>query len=97
MSTIPPYNSLNQKMQNQKQPKIPKVKYRFRWSIIVVPGVIMGFIWLLNSIEPSIKFEDVMDMIKVDNTHRYIRLACLGVVGTLIVLIMRILRAEKKG
>jgi len=74
----------------------PKVHSRFRWEIIAVPLVILGFGWLLGHIEPSFSFEELMDQLNVHHQGRYRALACLGIVVVAIVAVLRILRDSKK-
>jgi len=59
----------------------PGPKYGFRWSIFVgIPVAIAVFLFVLNDIEPSFQFEDVMRRLQVLYEDRYVRLAYLGVV-----------------
>ena len=71
----------------------PKPKYRFRWSVFVgVPLVVAALLFLLNGIEPSFQFEDIMRALHVFHEDRYVRLACLGVVCIALLLGVRLFR-----
>ncbi len=70
-----------------KEPREPQ--YQFRWSIFVgVPVAICVFLFLLNGIEPSFHFEDIMRQLHVFYEDHYVRLACLGVVCITVLLIL---------
>jgi predicted membrane metal-binding protein len=80
-------------VQRRQQPRPPEPKYRFRWSVFVgVPLVICALLFVLNGIEPSFQFEDIMYSLRVMQEERYVRLACLGVVCIAVILIVKLFK-----
>jgi hypothetical protein len=80
------------------QPPLPqpqKPKRRFRWEIIAVILVVVGYFWFVRGIEPSFTFERLMRYIGIRHELRYIRLVCLGIVCVAIVLAVKIFRKKK--
>ncbi len=83
--------------QKQHQQRPPEPKYRFRWSAFVgVPLVVAVVLFLLNGIEPSFEFEDIMHALQVIQEDRYVRLACLGIVCIAIILIVKLFRNHSR-
>ncbi len=82
---------------NQQPPPPPEPKYCFRWSIFVgIPLTLCAFFFLLNGIEPSFEFEDTMRALGVINENRYVRMACLCVIGIVILLIVKSFRNHSR-
>jgi hypothetical protein len=76
-----------------EEPPPPEPKYRFRWSIFVgIPVVIGAILFLLNGIDPSFEFEDLMYGLGVVNENRYVRFTCLLVVCIAILLVVKLFR-----
>ena len=83
--------------QRQHQRRPPEPKYRFRWSVFVgVPLVVCALLFVLNGIEPSFQFEDIMRALRVIQEERYVRLACLGVVCIAVLLCVRLFRNHSR-
>ena len=75
------------------EPEPPEPKYRFRWAIFVgIPVTIGALLFVLNGIEPSFEFEDLMRWAGVLNQNRYVRLGCLCVACLVILLIAKLFR-----
>ena len=83
-------NKFTPKQQTNQQQPPPEPKHDFRWSIFAgIPLALFVFFFLLNGIEPSFEFEDLMQSLGVINENRYVRMACLCVVGIVILLIVK--------
>ncbi|MFC1764994.1 hypothetical protein ACFL6U_23355 [Planctomycetota bacterium] len=86
----------NQPIQRQQIPPPsppPESEYRFRWSIwLGVPGVVLMFFWLINGLEESFSFEDLMDGLNVMYQYKCARLACLAVILIAATLITKTLK-----
>ena len=81
---VPPY---------QPPPEPPAPRYRVRWSVLIgVPLALGAVLFVLHGIEPSFRFEDLMRQLGVANQNRYVRLACLCVVGIVVILIAKSFR-----
>jgi hypothetical protein len=75
----------------------PEPKYRFRWSVFVgVPLAICALLFVLNGIEPSFQFEDIMRRLHVFHEDHYVRLGCLAVVCITTLLILKSLRKRPR-
>ena len=74
----------------------PEPRFKFRWSILIgIPLAIGAVLFILNGIvEPSFEFEDIMRFLGVNNQSRYVRLACLCVVGLAIILIAKLFKNQ---
>jgi hypothetical protein len=57
-----------------------------------IPVVIAVILFLLDGIEPSIEFEELMYILGVSNEGRYVRFTCLLVVCIAILLIVKLFR-----
>jgi hypothetical protein len=83
--------------QNQPPPQPPDPKYRFRWEYFVgIPLVIAVFLWLLNGIEPSFEFEQLMQWLDVEHQDRYVKLTCLGVLLIAITLLVKVFKNKSE-
>ena len=82
--------------QNQPPPEPPEPRYKFRWSILIgIPLAIAAVLFIINGVEEtSLQFEDIMRFLGVNNQSRYVRLACLCVVGLAIILIAKLFRNQ---
>ncbi len=81
----------------QQTPNPPEPKYRFRWSIFVgIPAAVCVLLFVLNGIEPSFQFEDVMRQLHVFYEDHYVRLACLGVLCITVTCIMKSSRRHSR-
>ena len=78
-------------------PEPPEPRYRFRWAIFLgVPLVVGAILFVLNGIEPSFRFADIMQWLGVINQNRYVRLACLCVVCLVALLIVKLFRNKSE-
>jgi hypothetical protein len=78
---------------SQEPPPPPEPRYRFRWEVFVgIPLAIAAVFFVLKGIEPSFQFADVMEKLNIINQNRYVRLACLCVVGVAILLMVKLFR-----
>lgn len=82
----PPYGT---PPQYQPPPDPPEPKYRFRWSLLGIPLAIGVVLFLINNIDSSFQFEDVMRFLNVNNQNRYVRLACLCVFSLVVLLVYK--------
>ena len=77
-------------MHGQQVPSPPEPKYEFRWSAFVgVPLAICLFLFLLNGMDPSFRFVDIMNWLNVVQQNHYVRLACLAVLCITVILILK--------
>jgi hypothetical protein len=60
--------------------------------LVGIPLAIGAILFVLNGIDPSFQFEDVMRALGVTNQNRYVRLACLCVVGIVTILVVKLFR-----
>jgi hypothetical protein len=66
-------------------------------SIFVgIPVVIGVILFLLDGIDPSFEFEDLMYRLGVVNENRYVRFTCLLVVCIAILLIVKLFRNKSE-
>jgi hypothetical protein len=80
-----------------EEPPPPNPKYRFRYSIYVgIPVVIGAILFLLNGIDPSFEFEDIMYRLGVINDNRYVRFTCLLVICISLLLIVKLFRNKSE-
>ena len=66
----------------------------FHWWLIVPILPVLFLMWL--SPQPSFTWSTVMDLLNVSDRERYTKLALLGVIGTTVVAILRVVRGRKK-
>jgi ferric-dicitrate binding protein FerR (iron transport regulator) len=57
-------------------------KRRFRWSLVLVPGVCILAVWILNHVQPAITWEQILDRFQVQGQERQrmSRLVALGLI-----------------
>ncbi len=67
---------------------------RFRWTVLLVPGVCLLVAWLLSHTQPAFEWGDVLARLQVRHTGEYSRLAVLGLALIAIVAVLRICRRE---
>ena len=67
----------------------------FHWFLVLVPLVILFFMWLAQGIEPSLHWTQLLDLLGVKNRDRYTRLFTLGCIATAFVAILRILKGHR--
>ena len=80
---------LNQQEQ-QPLPQRPQPRYRFRWEVFVgIPLLAFVFLWLRSGVSPSVQFVDLVEALGVTDEEGYVRLACLAVVLTAAILIIK--------
>ena len=69
---------------------------RFRWGIIGVIAVVFAFLWFINGIVASFQFEELMSWLGVRHQERYVRLAVLGFVAVLVVMLYKIYKKAQR-
>lgn len=69
---------------------------RFRWEIVGVIIAVFAFLWFVNGIEPSFQFEELMRWLGVRHQERYVRLAVLGLVALLFVMLYKIYKKAQQ-
>jgi hypothetical protein len=77
-------------------PPPPEPHYRFRWTLVMVVLVILGFFWLRDGVEMSFRFQDVLDYLRIRHEDKYVQVACLAIALIAVTLIARILRRDSK-
>jgi len=83
----------NQQQQPSMRPQPPEPKYKFRWSVFLgIPLIVLFFFWLINGVESSFSFESIMEQLHVVQEHKYVRLACLGVLLIAVTVIVKTLK-----
>jgi len=88
-------NPMRNLAQYQPPPEPPEPRGRVRWSVLLGVPIVLGVVlFVLNGIEPSFQFEDLMRALGVANQNRYVRLACLCVVGLVAIVIAKLSRNE---
>ena len=97
MAQIPPHFGYLQNPQQGLTPPQPKEpRFRFRWELLLIPLVIFIVLYLMKGAETSFSFEDIMNLLNVQDRDRYIRLFTLGCICIAIAAIIRI-HNNKKG
>jgi len=90
----------NNQFANQRpvmvQPQTPKPKKHFRWGLLIIPGVILFFIWFVSGIEPSGTWSDFLSWIGIANKPRFSMLMILGILACTICAIARVIRDDSK-
>ena len=85
---------VNHKEPEQKRPLImlqPQTRRpKFRWALILVPLACLFALWFLNHIEPTITWDDVLDLLHVVERHKYSKAAVLGLTLIGIVAVLRV-------
>ena len=76
-------------------PPQKKPPYRFRWNLLGIIIVIIGFLYLLNGAEPSFTFAECMDYIGIHDKNRFRLYFTLGCIGVATVAILRILQGSR--
>ena len=76
-------------------PPLPPRRWRFRWGWwVIVPLTCLATAWFLSGIETGFSFEEVMAWLNVHDQDRYRRLTVLCVLGTAIVLLVKVCRSK---
>ena len=75
----------------------PRLKERFRWGMILLPGVVLLVLWLASGVSIGFTWDEVMDVLHVRNRSRYTQLAILGLICVGVVAIARVLRGPPTG
>jgi hypothetical protein len=90
MARIPGRNQGRQ-LRRESPQRQPRDRYVFRLSWLLVPLCILGMWYLLSRIEPTVTWEAIINLLKVNNRERYSALAILCVSLTLVVTAIRII------
>lgn len=85
-------NNFNRQPPIIVRPRRRRRRRGFRWSLVIVPGVILLLIWMASGIEVGFSWDELLDDWGVVNKGRFTRLAVLGVVICGIVAVLRVLR-----
>lgn len=90
----------NNQFANQRpimvQPQMPKPKKHFRWGLLIIPAVILLFVWFIGGIEPSGTWNDFLELIGIDNKPRFSMLMILGILACTVCAVARVLRDDNK-
>ncbi len=72
-------------------------KKQFHWLIwIGVPLALAVILFILDGIEPSFQFKDLMEKLGVINQSRFVRMACLVVVCVVILVIVKTIGEDQE-
>jgi hypothetical protein len=74
----------------------PQRQPEFRTEWILVPLALLGMFYLLHHIDPAITWEEVMNLLSVQDRQRYTMLFHLCLVLTCIVIAVRIAGGKSK-
>lgn len=86
-----PYN-----MPPVMRPRVPRRKPSFCWEIVVVPTLVILFIWFTRHIDAD-SWEDFLVYIGVRNRERFSMIAVAGILVCTACIIARILGDNRKG
>jgi hypothetical protein len=97
MAKAPQYFGYAQNPQQRSaSPKSKETRHRFTWELLLIPLVIFTVLYLVKGAEPSFSFEDIMNLLDVQNRDRYVRLFTLGCICVAIAAITRILSKKTR-
>jgi len=97
MQRMPEYNKQFGKQRPViVQPRRPKPKKHFRWGLLIIPGLILLFVWFVGGIEVASTWNDFMNLVGIHNKPRFSMLMILGILACTVCAIARILRDNKK-
>ena len=98
MAQVPPHFAYVPKpQQGPAPPQHKEPRFRFRWELLLILLVIFIVLYLMKGAETSFSFEDIMDLLGVEDRDRYIRLFTLGCICVAITAIIRIHSSRTKG
>ena len=69
---------------------------KVRWSLLLVPAVILLIIWVLSNIEIGFTWEELLSDWGIHNKPRFTMLACCGVIAVAAVAIAKVLHGDKE-
>ena len=78
------------------RPGNPKRRRRFRWEIILIPALVLLFVYVANNVVVGFSFDDLMHQFGIEQPDRFRNLAVLGVLITAVVFIARVIRSNDK-
>ena len=92
MAKLPDSNQSHQYQHGAPQvpQREPQPRYVFRIGWLLAPLCILGMWYLLNHVQPVLKWDTVMDFLHVHNRERYTMLGILCLVLIFIVAVVRI-------
>lgn len=78
--------------QAKSNPPAARPIRRFRWSLVLVPGVCILAVWVLNHLQPAFRWEDLLDRFHIQGQERIrmSRLVGLGLICIGAVVVKRI-------
>ena len=82
--------------QNRRRSFFRRPGYRPRTSLAFVPLACLFAAWLLNNIEPTIDWDDVLSFLGVADHDGYARLMVLGLVLVGILVVIRVYRDDRR-
>lgn len=75
-----------------RRPRRRRKKWHPHWEILWIALAVAACVWLVNSVEPGITWDEVMDWLNVRDRERYSQLCVLGILLVAVCLVWRILR-----
>jgi len=80
----------------KSNPQPPRPTRRFRWSLVLVPGICLLAVWISNHVQPAITWQEILDRFHVQDQDRegMSRLVALGLTCIGAVVIKRIWVAD---
>ena len=76
-------------------PRPPRRRSTFRWSILWVPVACLLAAWFLAGVEPALTWDDVMDLLDVQERERFTKLALLGLLLVGVIAVLHILKGDE--
>jgi len=78
--------------QAKSNPPAARPIRRFRWSLVLVPGVCILMAWILSHVQPSLTWEEILARFHIEGEERVrmSRLVALGLICIGAVVVKRI-------
>ena len=89
----------NQQFNPQMQQPVtpPEPQYQFRWATLVgTVIVVLIFLWMLDGIQLSFTFKDIMNYVGIIHQQKFRHLTCLCIVLIAMTLIWKSLRNNSR-
>ncbi len=68
----------------------------FRWSIVLIPGLILLVIYVLKNIKIGFTWNELCSRWGINDIPRFTMLACGGVIAVAVVAVAKVLRRDKE-
>ena len=74
----------------------PPAKRKLRPAVPLLLAVIFAFVWITRNVRPAVRWDDVAQLMGVQDYERARMLVCLGLVAVAVCAIARILRGKRE-